>query len=860
MSGQVRTSNLRVWIALVVFCAGTGLSGAWADTQTESAKLLPQVGVSGDLFGHVVAISGDVAVIGAPEANEMGEESGAAYVFEYDGAQWDQVAKLLPNDGAAYDNFGISVGIAGDTIVVGADGDDDKGYQSGSVYVFEYSPLAPGCWAQADKLVAADGQSYDRFGCAAAIAGNVIVVGAYQDDDNGSSSGSAYVFRDGGSGWVQEAKLLPSDGGANDFFGCSVAVSGYVAAVGAYKDDDIATDAGAAYVFRYDGATWGTQEEAKLLYVGGGAEDCFGWGLAIGGGSVVVGAHRADVLGLDSGAAFVFNRHGGTWTQDAMLTPSDGETDDQFGHSVSICGSLMVIGAPEDDGDFVDSGSAYYFEYVGAAWVEAAKWLPSDGAAEDYFGWSVGIANGISVIGTPNDDDNGDNSGSAYIFDVEDFDCDTVADGDDNCPYNYNPSQADGDSDGLGDVCDNCQEDYNPGQEDGDHDGVGDICDNCPENYNPNQQDSDQDGLGNVCDNCPYDYNPGQEDGDNDGVGNLCDNCPDDYNPDQNDPDGDDLGNPCDNCPDDYNPGQEDDDNDGLGNACDNCPDDYNPQQEDDDNDGVGNLCDNCPDDYNPSQNDPDGDDLGDPCDNCPDDYNPGQEDDDSDGVGNLCDNCPDDYNPSQNDPDGDDLGDPCDNCPDDYNPGQEDDDSDGVGNLCDNCPDDYNPDQENPDGDQFGNPCDNCPDDYNPGQQDNDLDGLGNACDNCQDDYNPGQEDRDGDAVGDACDNCPDDYNPPQYDSDGDGVGDACDHCPDTAPDVVVGANGCPMGDLNCDGVLNGFDIDAFVLALQATPPSYPEYYAQYPDCDIYLADINGDGQVNGFDIDPFVDLLIGS
>ena len=164
-------------------------------------------------------------------------------------------------------------------------------------------------------------------------------------------------------------------------------------------------------------------------------------------------------------------------------------------------------------------------------------------------------------------------------------------------------------------------------------------------------------------------------------------------------------------------------------------------------------------------------------------------------------------------------------------------------------------------DGDELADDADNCWQLYNPFQADADWDSVGNICDNCMNDYNPFQEDQDGDDYGDACDNCPDNYNPPQQDGDEDGVGDVCDECLDTPPGTPVATNGCTLevGDMNCDGAVNALDIDAFVLVLTGTPPNYPEYYAEYEDCDHMLADSNTDGSINSLDVDPFVTLLTG-
>ena len=267
----------------------------------ESAKLLPDDGAVGDQFGHSVALSGDTAVVGARRDDDNGIISGSAYVFVRSGTSWAQEAKLSPVDGAAGDQFGRSVAISGDTAVVGAHGDDDNGSDSGSAYVFVRSGTS---WAQEAKLSPVDGAAGDRFGRSVALSGDTAVVGAFRDGDNGNSSGSAYVFVRSGTSWAQEAKLLPDDGAAGDRFGISVALSGDTAVVGAPEDDDNGSNSGSAYVFVRSGTSWA--QEAKLLPVDGAAGDRFGRSVALSGDTAVVGAHLNDDKGSRSGSAYVF--------------------------------------------------------------------------------------------------------------------------------------------------------------------------------------------------------------------------------------------------------------------------------------------------------------------------------------------------------------------------------------------------------------------------------------------------------------------------------------------------------------------------------------------------------------------------
>ncbi len=223
----------------------------------ESAKLLASDGVEGDFFGFSVAISGDTVVVGAGGDDDNGIDSGSADIFERDQGgidNWGQVTKLLDSDGAAGDRFGFSVAISGNTVVVGAVLDDDNGINSGSAYVFERDQGGIDNWGQVTKLLASDGTVHDFFGFSVAISGDTVVVGVGGDDDNGIDSGSTYVYErnQGGIGnWGQVTKLLASDGAVDDFFGFSGAISGDTVVVGALQFifPDTSTGKGAAYAF-----------------------------------------------------------------------------------------------------------------------------------------------------------------------------------------------------------------------------------------------------------------------------------------------------------------------------------------------------------------------------------------------------------------------------------------------------------------------------------------------------------------------------------------------------------------------------------------------------------------------------------
>ena len=315
-----------------------------------------------------------------------------------------QTAKLLNSDWTGNDHFGCSVAIAGNIAIVGAyRNDDGGGNASGSAYLFD---IATG--TQFDKLTASDAEAGDYFGWSVAIDGNVAIIGARLDDDGGYDFGSAYLF--GVTTGVQIAKLTASDAAAGDHFGCSVAIYGDVAIVGATEDDDGGSSSGSAYLFD---VTTGTQL-AKLTASDAAEGDAFGVSVAIDSNIAIVGAAGNDDDGSNSGSAYLFDVT--TGTQLSKLTASDAAADDWFGRSVAIDGNIVIVGAYGNDDDGSYSGSAYLFDVTTG--TQLAKLLASDAEAGDSFGWSVAIDGNIVIVGASGDDEGGASSGSAYLFDV----------------------------------------------------------------------------------------------------------------------------------------------------------------------------------------------------------------------------------------------------------------------------------------------------------------------------------------------------------------------------------------------------------------------------------------------------------
>jgi hypothetical protein len=412
--------NKSILLILLLFAVNIRMQ---AQTVFETQKLFALDAVSEDYFGESVGISGDYIVVGATGDDENGDISGSAYVFQNNGGIWQQVAKLTPSEGSAYDFFGYFSTISGDYIFFGVPYDDDNGNESGSVYVFE-KPV--GGWkdtTETAKLTASDAASADYFGHTIAISGDCIVIGANGNDDAGSQSGAAYVFVKPAEGWIdmtETAKLTASDAAVDDRFGV-VSISGDCIVIGAPKDDDNGSNSGSAYVFVKPNDGWTNMTEtAKILPSDGAVDDFFGISVGISGNTIAVGAFNDDDNGNNSGSCYVFSKPEDGWinmTETAKLTSTDGSIDDQFGEKISISGDLILITSQYHD----YKGSAYLFKKPVSGWnnmTETCKLLASDGTATDNFGVSVSISGSDAIVGSYTDDDMGPYAGAAYVFDL----------------------------------------------------------------------------------------------------------------------------------------------------------------------------------------------------------------------------------------------------------------------------------------------------------------------------------------------------------------------------------------------------------------------------------------------------------
>lgn len=402
----------------------------------------------GDLFGNSVAISGETIVVGAPgEASNQTtitngstassdnslSSAGAAYVYKRFGTSWSQEAYLKPSNLGGTDQFGVSVAIDGDSIVVGANQEDSNQ----TTITNAPNPITP--------------------------------------NEGATDAGAAYVFQRSGTTWAEQAYLKPSNMGANDQFGVSLAISGDTIAVGAFFEDsnqtsitngspapaiEGATDSGAVYVFQRSGTTWAEQSYLKPSNTG--ASDRFGVSVDISKDTIVVGANleasnqititngsgaSVDNSAANAGAAYVFRRTGVSWIQEAYLKAPNAEAGDQFGTAVAIDGDTIVVGAfseasnqttitngttASSDNSATLAGAAYVFQRTGSTWSHQAYLKPPNVGADDRFGIKVAIEGNTILVGSifednnqttvtngtiPNDDNSLSNAGAVYVFD-----------------------------------------------------------------------------------------------------------------------------------------------------------------------------------------------------------------------------------------------------------------------------------------------------------------------------------------------------------------------------------------------------------------------------------------------------------
>jgi hypothetical protein len=399
-------------------------------------KLLASDRETSDSFGESVFLSADgfTLIVGArAESTSPNTLNGAAYVFTRSGSTWTEQTKLLASDvlsdTASNARFGWSVALSsdGNTALIGAWGEATSPTTfNGAAYVFTRTA---GVWTEQQKILASDRAAGDNLGYSVALSsdGNIAFIGARAESTSpNTNQGAAYVFTRTAGIWTEQQKLTASDRASTDYFGASMAISsdGNTALIGAYLEDTSPnTDNGAAYVFTRSAGVW-TQQQ-KLLASDLATGDEFGASVALSsdGNTAIVGARYENTSpNVDNGAAYVFTRSGSTWTQQQKLLASDRAGSDRFGWSVSLSanGNIALIGAYlESASPITNNGAAYVFTRSGVTWTQKQKLVASDRASGDEFGWSVALSSdgNIALIGASGEDTSPTGGqGAAYVY------------------------------------------------------------------------------------------------------------------------------------------------------------------------------------------------------------------------------------------------------------------------------------------------------------------------------------------------------------------------------------------------------------------------------------------------------------
>ncbi len=385
-------------------------------------------------FGSQVAIDGNYAVIGASNATGTALSSGKVYVYKLQDDTWSFHQSLEASDASGADGFGSAVAIHNNTIVVGAPREDENVngeetlLSSGSIYVFQ---LNGDTWIEQQKIVASDRGFFDSFGEAVGIFGDYIFVGVQGEDEdaNGENTmngaGSVYIFKLNGETWEQQQKIVPSDRALSDGFGYSIAIDNNILVVGARQEDEDASgentimNAGSVYIFGLEDDVW--SEHQKIVASNRAQFDQFGHDVAIKGNTIIVSSEQTD---QNTGAAYIFDLVSDIWTETQIITASDGVTGDRFGRTIAIEDGLIIVGTPMEDEDengentLLSAGSVYLYSHNGTDWNQTQKIVQEVRSDFAQFGASVAISGSNLLVGTPGYDEGDDFviDGAGLIF------------------------------------------------------------------------------------------------------------------------------------------------------------------------------------------------------------------------------------------------------------------------------------------------------------------------------------------------------------------------------------------------------------------------------------------------------------
>lgn len=332
----------------------------------QQAKLIAEPAFTDDTLGGNVALKNHMAMLGVIKRDDKGEDAGAVFAFEKQANSWSQKQILTAPDAKAGDAFGQSIALTAWFMVIGAPRSDAPDKDSGSAYVFLRDKDT---WQFQSKLTAKDGATGDLFGISVAIDGNTILVGADLNDEQAENAGAVYAYVFDGKQWQHQAKLMAKDGANTDIFGVRVALFDDTALISARRDDVegmadrvMSIDAGSAYIFERTHDQW-TQTQ-KLVAPDGKADDRFARGVALHKETALISAMHHDAKGDNAGALYVFKKQQGQWHFSSQIIANDGLPDDRFGWNIALSNETAIIAAPHRDDNGNASGAAYILDLV----------------------------------------------------------------------------------------------------------------------------------------------------------------------------------------------------------------------------------------------------------------------------------------------------------------------------------------------------------------------------------------------------------------------------------------------------------------------------------------------------------------
>jgi hypothetical protein len=327
----------------------------------QQAKLIADPAYADDTLGGTVALKNHMAMLGVMRRDDKGEDAGAVFAFEREANSWSQKQILTAIDAKAGDAFGQSIALTARFLVIGAPRSDTPHKDSGSAYVYVREKDT---WQFQAKLMAKDGAAGDLFGISVAIDGDTVLVGADLNDEQAEKAGAVYAYVFDGKQWHHQAKLMAKDGANTDIFGVRVALFGDTALISARRDDleGVGADAGSAYVFERTKEKW-TQTQ-KLVAPDGKADDRFARGVALNKETALISAMHHDAIGNNAGALYVFKKQLGLWRYTSKMVASDGVPEDRFGWNIALTDKTAIIAAPHRDDNGNASGAAYVLDLV----------------------------------------------------------------------------------------------------------------------------------------------------------------------------------------------------------------------------------------------------------------------------------------------------------------------------------------------------------------------------------------------------------------------------------------------------------------------------------------------------------------